>query len=70
MNHYLVKWEIDIDAETPEEAAKKALEIHRDPESCATVFEVYDVANGIHGVTVDAEEAEVSPCQNQKPRLK
>ena len=40
MTRYLVSWEIDIDADTPEDAAKQALEIHRDPESTAEVFKV------------------------------
>lgn len=39
---YLVRWEIDIDANTPEEAAAKAAEIQADPESIATHFEVVD----------------------------
>jgi len=38
--NYLVKWEIDIDADSPHEAAEKALAIQRNPESIATVFEV------------------------------
>lgn len=42
MTTYTVKWTIEIDAETPEEAAREALEIHRDPASLATVFDVYD----------------------------
>jgi hypothetical protein len=33
-------WEIDVDARTPKEAARKALAIQRDPESIATVFDV------------------------------
>lgn len=37
---YLVTWEIDIDAETPLEAARIALEIQRDKDSTATVFDV------------------------------
>lgn len=37
---YLVTWIIDIDADSPEEAAKKALEIQRDPNSIATYFTV------------------------------
>lgn len=38
----LVVWEIDIDdAETDREAAEKALEIQRDPNSNATYFTVY-----------------------------
>ena len=37
---YLVTWTIDIEADTPEAAAVKALEIQRDPQSCALVFGV------------------------------
>ena len=37
---YLVTWKISIEAETPKQAAKKALEIQRDKKSIATVFEV------------------------------
>ena len=37
---YKVVWEIDIVANTPEEAARKALEYQRDRESIATVFSV------------------------------
>lgn len=40
MKKYLVTWEIDIEASTPEEAARKALEIQRDPSSIALVFVV------------------------------
>ena len=35
-----VCWEIDVDARTPREAARKALAIQRDPGSIATVFDV------------------------------
>ena len=37
---YRVVWEIDIDAEDPEDAAKQALEIQRDRSSEATFFSV------------------------------
>jgi len=39
---YRVVWEIDIDAESFEEAARKALDIQRDPESIATCFVITD----------------------------
>lgn len=39
---YLVKWEINVSASSPEEAAKFALEIQRDDESEATAFDVLD----------------------------
>jgi hypothetical protein len=42
MKTYTVKWTIEIDAATPEEAAWKALEIHRGPASLATAFDIYD----------------------------
>lgn len=38
---YRVVWEIDIVADSAKAAAKKALEIHRDPESLATVFDCW-----------------------------
>lgn len=40
MNSYMVVWEIDVDAESPVEAARKALETQRNPESIAAVFGV------------------------------
>lgn len=39
---YKVKWVIDIDADSPVEAARKALAVQRDPESTATIFDVAD----------------------------
>ena len=42
MMNYRVSWKIDIDAESPREAAEMALEIHRRPDSIATVFTVRD----------------------------
>lgn len=40
MPEYRVKWEIDIEADSPREAAEKALAIHRNPDSIATVFDI------------------------------
>ena len=37
---YLVKWEINVEADTPREAAVKALAIQRNRESTAVVFDV------------------------------
>lgn len=41
-NSYLVTWELEIDAETPHDAAVMALQYQRDPDSIATVFTVID----------------------------
>jgi hypothetical protein len=46
MTLYRVKWEIDIQADSAEEAAREALAIHRDPESIATQFDVAANVNG------------------------
>lgn len=40
---YRVIWEIDLDADSPEDAARKAMEIQRDPASIATCFVVRDL---------------------------
>ena len=42
METYRVEWEIEIDAESPEEAAAEALRIQRDVNSMATCFKVWD----------------------------
>ena len=42
MPEYRVKWEIDVDAKTPQKTAAEALKIMRDPYSIATVFDVID----------------------------
>jgi len=47
MKTYTVRWEIDVDADSPEAAARQALEIQRDPESIATVFEVFGYDNWV-----------------------
>jgi hypothetical protein len=42
MKEYRIRWEIDLSADSPEEAALEALRIQQDPESLATEFEVTD----------------------------
>lgn len=45
MGTYRVIWEIDLDADSAEEAAEKALEIQRDIHSTATSFTVVSMSN-------------------------
>lgn len=54
MPSYRVVWCIDIDAENPEDAARQALNIQRDPESIATWFDVFN-DQGDHLTSVDVE---------------
>ena len=44
MARFKVRWTMDFEGDylTPEEAAKKALETQRDPESIAAFFQVFD----------------------------
>lgn len=44
---YVVRWTIDIWADTPEQAARTARLIQLDAESEATIFEVLDVEGNI-----------------------
>jgi hypothetical protein len=40
IKEYCVTWGIELDAESPEDAAQKALAMLRDPNSQATIFQV------------------------------
>ena len=58
---YLVKWEIDITADSVREAAKEALEIQQDKNSEALAFDVYEKAtNSETAVNLLAERTEGS----------
>ena len=57
--------EIDVDARTPREAARKALAIQRDPKSIATVF---DVQYQGKMVRVDLSEERVSLISTSRRR--
>lgn len=62
MTEYLVTWAIELDADSPEDAALQALAVHRDPKSLATVFNVAEqYTDGLRSrfVVVDAVEGEV-----------
>jgi hypothetical protein len=50
MKTYRVMWEIDIDAQTPREAAEKAREIQIDLGSEAIIFIIIDEENNEHYV--------------------
>lgn len=45
---YRVKWEIELTADSPREAARLALEIQRDRSSLATVFHVVEEEGTAH----------------------
>lgn len=62
---YRVAWIIDLCADSPEEAARKALAIHRDPESWATCFEIRDEHGRVH--EVDLGPPEETSTKGKKP---
>lgn len=43
MPEYFITWNIELEADDPIDAARKALEIHRNPESIATEFKVKEI---------------------------
>jgi len=46
MGTFLVTWRTDVDADSPQKAALRALAMQRDEESMATVFDVTDKQTG------------------------
>lgn len=56
---FRVVWEIDLTADTPEEAAKKAQAIMLDPDSLASVFTVLSFHGRSNPVVVDLSEVAV-----------
>lgn len=55
---YAVTWEIELEAETPKEAALKALQIQRDPDSLATVFTVKRYGRPSESYEIDLTQGE------------
>lgn len=53
IREYRVRWEIDLDSDSPEHAAQKALEIQRDPHSTALHFEVFEIVDGEPGEIIE-----------------
>lgn len=62
MTEYRVVWEIDLEADSPEEAAELALEAQRDPTSLATVFEVFEASGKKTRIDVDITGTKVVSC--------
>jgi hypothetical protein len=59
MTEYQVTWAIDVEANSPQEAATKARTIQQDPTSIAHVFEVADHGDGrTYTVDLDCDTTE------------
>ena len=64
MPNYTVNWAINIDADTPEEAARNARDVQLRPDSIATVFTV--AADG-RAVAVDLTMGDTTPVSDTTP---
>jgi len=57
---YKIKWEIDIEADSPEEAAAKAMYLQQNDDSQASIYEVTDTDGNVKEidvlVVIEAEE--------------
>ena len=60
---YLISWFVDVEDDSPYEAARQALGMQRDPESIATIFTVRDKRSG-ESVCVDADSGEEYPSDD------
>lgn len=75
MTEYRVRWEIDLEAESPRDAAEMALLIQRNPDAIATVFDVVELSprsligpdgefftqDGGHQVRIDLDDLDEDP---------
>lgn len=61
MPEFTVVWEIQVDAETHEEAARRARALQLREDSVATVFEVHHPMPGVESRTVDLSELNGRP---------
>jgi hypothetical protein len=52
---YDVRWDIELEASSPQEAAAIALAIHRDPASIATNFQVRPAGSELPWVEIDVQ---------------
>jgi hypothetical protein len=69
MPEYHVTWEIELNADSPCEAAVKALAIQRDPDSIATVFDVTDKAGTTEQIDlaeVEEEESDIACTRDEE----
>ena len=57
---YLVRWDIELGADTPREAAEEALKIQRDPCSLALSFEVYDETGFVERVDLGDDPVKIA----------
>ena len=64
----VVSWCIDVETEDPIEAARKALRIHRKPDSIATVFRVVSSDGKIYDVDLTPEHTWWRGTSTQSPR--
>jgi hypothetical protein len=68
MPEYTVTWVIDLEADSREDAARKALAIHRKPDSIATVFLVREITED-PGQQVEIDLTELDELAELPERL-
>jgi hypothetical protein len=70
MTEFTVTWSIDVEADTPEDAAREAQAIQRDPDSSATIFRVTPTNDPEGGENIDVvRERGDSPDADRLKRL-
>ena len=64
MAQYYVEWRIEIEADSPEDAARQALAIQQDPDSIANVFHIADADEGF--IVIDLSELDQEAASHGK----
>jgi hypothetical protein len=60
---FRVIWEIDIDADSPMEAAQEARAVQLRPDTTATVFNVWEHAGTMHSVDLAAQTTQLDGAE-------
>lgn len=67
MNSYSVHWDIELDANNPQEAARTALEWIRSPNAICTIFEVREIVHGSGDITVRVDTLDTGEIVRSEP---
>jgi hypothetical protein len=69
MPEYRITWEMDIDADSPIDAARQALKIQRDPDSIANVFDITDEAGTTERIDLEDAGTAFTACARHRISL-
>lgn len=66
---YLLRWEIDVSADSARDAAEKAFAIQRDPTRAPGVFDVIGSDGSVERIDLAEDDDELSPSASKQPKM-